>query len=77
MKHLLIKTTRDAYTVANINGMTVRELIDKLEQFDDNLVVAFTNDNYMYSGVNEVYYDWHEYDAFVEVEDKPDDEDDK
>lgn len=67
MAHLLIRTKRDAHNIEDIEGMTVRELIDKLEQFDDNLIVAFTNDNYMYSGVNEIFYDWNEYDAFVKV----------
>ncbi len=68
MVHLLIRTSRDAYNVEDVEGMTVRELIDKLSQFDDSLIVAFTNDNYMYSGVNEKYYDWNEYDAFVKVD---------
>lgn len=66
MKHLLIRTQRDSYSIEDIEGMTVRELIDKLKQFDENLVVAFTNDR-MYCGVNEKYFNWNEYDAFIEV----------
>lgn len=66
MKHLLIRTQRDSYGIEDIKGMTVGELIDKLKQFDQNLIVAFTNDR-MYCSVNEKYFNWNEYDAFIEV----------
>lgn len=79
MKHLLIYFNRETYRFEDVEGMTVSELIDELKTHDPDAIVAIGDVNYgshIYGGVRE-YADgyFRDVDSFIEVEDKPDDED--
>ncbi len=59
-----IEAQREAYSIGGVmrRTMTVRELIEQLEQFDDDTPVILSHDNgYTYGGIH--YYDIEEIDA--------------
>ena len=53
MNYITIETTREGYSVSQCgNTMTVRELIDYLEQFDEDSKIYLSNDNgYTYGSI--------------------------
>lgn len=55
MERLFINTNRDGYAPYQCGStMTVGELIEYLEQFDEDTEVMFKNDNgYTYGSINE------------------------
>ena len=56
-----IEAQREAYSIGDVMGrtMTVRELIEQLEQFDDDTPVILSHDNgYTYGAIH--YYDFDE-----------------
>ena len=58
-----IEAQREAYGISDViaRTMTVRELIEQLEQFDDDTPVVLSHDNgYTYGGIH--------YDDFDEVD---------
>ncbi len=66
---VVIDVTRDAYSIGDIvdRTLTVGEIINMLEQFDEDTPVVLSNDNgYTYGGLN--------YGAFGEAELNEDDE---
>lgn len=66
MKYLILQTCRNGYDATQAEdcatALTVRELIDVLNQYDKDLKVYFDNDNgYTYGSVTEDCIDTEEY----------------
>lgn len=61
-KNLFIRAINTVYTPDDLKDgqtMTVRELIDKLEEYDDNRRIILSFDNgYTYGGITEQDFDW-------------------
>ncbi len=50
---LVINARRDAYSKNDVRTMTVRELIQELEQYDEDAKVVLSHDNgYTYGGIS-------------------------
>ena len=65
-KYLILQTCRDGYTAGQAeqwsSALTVKELIQVLSYYDENLKVYFDNDNgYSYGSVTEDCIDVEEY----------------
>ena len=59
--YVCLKPNRDCYALSQMGEtMTVRELIERLSEFDEDALVAFRNDNgYTYGSIS--YDDIEEY----------------
>ena len=54
MRAIIIEARRSCYSKEEVNGMTVKELIQYLEEFDEDAMVVLSHDNgYTYGGINE------------------------
>ena len=52
MKRLIILANREAYGMSDVRTMTVGELIEALEEFDDDMPVILSHDSgYTYGGI--------------------------
>ena len=52
MKKLIILAQRESYGMEDVRTMTVRELREALEEFDDNAEVILSHDSgYTYGGI--------------------------
>ena len=50
---VIIQARRDAYSKNEVRTITVKELIQELEQFDEDAKVVLSHDNgYTYGGIN-------------------------
>lgn len=50
---VILEAQRESYTVAQCKSVTVRELIEALEQFDQDLEIFLSHDNgYTYGGIH-------------------------
>ena len=66
---VIIQARRDAYSKNEVRTITVKELIQELEQYDEDAKVVLSHDNgYTYGGITERH--------FREEEDEEEDEDD-
>lgn len=67
-KYLVIKVETESYNVNDIDGgMTVGELINKLNQFDPN-AIASIEINDRYGSIHDTLYDgWNERNSFEEI----------
>lgn len=56
MEFVKLETRRDGYSVSQVGStLTVKELIERLSEFDEDLPVVFSNDNgYTYGAIK--YY---------------------
>lgn len=63
MRYIRIEANREGYAPNQIDGtMTVRELIEKLQEFDNDLPVILSNDNgYTFGAIYEsgIRYETH------------------
>ena len=67
MKRLIILAQRESYGMDDVQTMTVRELREALEEFDDDAEVILSHDSgYTYGGIR--------YDLMEETEDEENDE---
>ena len=65
MKRLIIMAQRESYGMDDVQTMTVRELREALEEFDDDAAVILSHDSgYTYGGIR--------YDIMEETEDEED-----
>lgn len=65
MKRLIIMAMRESYGKDDLRTMTVRELREALEEFDDDMPVILSHDSgYTYGGIR--------YDLMEEEEDEED-----
>ncbi|MBQ3986073.1 MAG: hypothetical protein II635_03845 [Oscillospiraceae bacterium] len=57
MKALIIDAVRETYGKENVRTMTVGELMNYLEQFDEDRLVILSHDSgYTYGGIREEHF---------------------
>lgn len=69
MKKILIHTLREEYSKDNVKTMTVAELIEFLEEFEEDAEVCFSFDHgYTYGGIREDMFEYDDNDEDEEEE---------